>query len=146
MTNAQTSPRISVVALGVSNVTRAKAFYEGMGWTVAPSSTDRLVYFLSGGVMLALYDQVALAGEAAVTPRGEGFDRITLSQNVSTKDEVAQTLVKASQLGGRVTRSARDTTWGGHAGWFSDPDEHLWEIVWNPHWVMDSDGRVSPPK
>lgn len=32
-------------------------------------------------------------------------------------------------------RPAGDTFWGGYAGYFQDPDEHLWEVVWNPQWA-----------
>lgn len=31
-------------------------------------------------------------------------------------------------------KAAGDTFWGGYAGYFQDPDRHLWEVVWNPQW------------
>jgi uncharacterized glyoxalase superfamily protein PhnB len=40
-----------------------------------------------------------------------------------------------------IVKTAGQTFWGGYAGYFQDPDGHLWEIVWNPAWPdPDRDG------
>ena len=39
---------------------------------------------------------------------------------------------QAARAGARIIKPAQDTFYGGYAGYFSDPDGHLWEIVWNP--------------
>ena len=131
-------PQISFVTIGVKDLQRSRRFYEGMGWTASTASSESLVYFLSQRSMLALYDETALATEAGVPGEGEGFRKITLSQNVGSKSEVGATLSRALALGAQMTRAPRDTSWGGYAGWFADPDGHLWEVVWNPKWSMDT--------
>jgi catechol 2,3-dioxygenase-like lactoylglutathione lyase family enzyme len=139
-------PRISVVTLGVTDMPRARAFYERLGWRPSASSNERFTLFRSKGVLLALYGAEALAEDATVPPGGEGFRSFTVAQNVARKEDVATGLARAVAAGGKLVKPAQDVFWGGHSGYFADPDGHLWEVVWNPHWPLGPDGGVELTK
>jgi uncharacterized glyoxalase superfamily protein PhnB len=57
---------------------------------------------------------------------------ITIGHNVSSKKEVDAVMEQAESAGAIIVKPAHDTFWGGYAGYFEDPDRHLWEIAWNP--------------
>lgn len=126
-------PRISLVTLGVRDLERSARFYEaGLGLPRMPFEGG-CVFFTLNGSWLALYPWDALAGDAQVSHEGGGFRGITLAHNVSSKEEVEQVLEQAVKAGGRLVKPAQDVFWGGYSGYFADPDDHLWEVAWNPH-------------
>ena len=137
-------PRINVVTLGVEDVGRARQFYERLGWNAHPSSDVNIAFFQANGLVFALYGRNALAEDARI-PLGQGFGGVTLSYNVPTKAEVAPLLLLAQQAGGRIVKPAQDVFWGGHSGYFADPDGHLWEVAWNPIWGLQEDGSLKLP-
>ena len=138
--------RLSFVTLGVSDFQRSLAFYrDGLGFPLSPASKDDVAFFKTGGVVLALYPSDKLAEDALVSPDGSGFGRMTLAHNVRTREEVSEILTLARAAGATITKPAQETFWGGHAGYFADPDGHLWEIVWNPFFPMTDDGKVIVP-
>lgn len=129
-------PRITMITLGVSDLDRAVAFYGGgLGLPRRPSSGG-VAFFTTQGTWLALYPREKLAEDATVPAEGSGFSGIVLSHNVRAREEVASLLERAARAGARVVKPAADTFWGGHAGYFADPDGHLWEIAWNPHFPI----------
>jgi len=132
--------RMSIVTLGVRDLARARAFYDALGWRAKSDDGGIIAYNLLG-MALALYPWEELAGDAGVPPVGEGFRGVTLAHNVRTKEEVAATLAAAAQAGGRIVKPAQDVFWGGHSGYFADPDGHLWEVAWNPPAPLGADGR-----
>jgi len=134
-------PRISVVTLGVANLHRARVFYEALGWSVAAEDVvGQIVTFNLSGMGLALFPVADLAEDAEVLPEVPAFRGVTLAHNVRTREEVAPLLAEAEQAGGRIVKQSKDTDWGGHAGYFADPDGHLWEVCWNPHSPLAKDG------
>lgn len=136
---------ISVVTLGVSDLRRSRAFYERIGWKASPASQAEIAFFDTGGLVLALFDAGALAEDAGVSPEGSGFTGFTLAHNVATKDAVAEILRDAVAAGGTLVKPGEDVFWGGHRGYFADPDGFLWEVAWNPLWPMDSNGHLRLP-
>lgn len=138
-------PRITLITLGTKNLARARAFYEKMGFEASSASSDDVVFFKSGGAVLALYPREKLAEDALTSPHGSGFSGIVLAHNVLRREDVAFVLQEAATAGGRVLKSAQDVFWGGHSGYFADPDGHLWEVAWNPHFKMNEDGEVELP-
>jgi catechol 2,3-dioxygenase-like lactoylglutathione lyase family enzyme len=138
---------LHIVTLGYTNLARSRAFYEAVfGWPVSSASQDDVVFLKSGGVVLALYPQDKLAADAEVPPRvGAGFTGVTLAHNVTVKDDVAALLAKAQAEGATITKQAQDAFWGGHHGYFADPDGHLWEIAWNPYFPFNEDGSLRLP-
>ena len=95
-------------------------------------------------MVLALYPSEKLAEDAQVPPDGSGFRSVTLAHNVRRREDVSEVLRLAERAGATITKPAQDTFWGGHAGYFSDPDGHLWEVVWNPSFPFAEDGVVVP--
>lgn len=135
--------RISVVTLGVTDLERSRRFYEqGLGWRPAKGTDDNIVLFSAGSVILALYPLNRLAEDAEVVSSGAGFGGVTVSQNVGSPAEVDAALAQAVAAGGRILRKAQRVFWGGYSGYFADPDGHPWEIAYNPHWDLTSDGSV----
>jgi catechol 2,3-dioxygenase-like lactoylglutathione lyase family enzyme len=138
--------RLNIVTLGVSDLKRARKFYEdGLGWKASSASQDNIAFFQLGGIVLALYPHNLLAEDATVQPAGSGFSGITLAQNVRKKEEVFAVLNTAEAAGGKIVKPAQDVFWGGHSGYFADPDGHLWEVAWNPHFHLNSYGEVELP-
>ncbi|HZH26724.1 MAG TPA: VOC family protein [Azospirillaceae bacterium] len=140
--------RLSLVTLGVTDLARSRTFYDRLGWREAPASTDSVAFFQAGGVVLSLYGRSALAADAQVpnTPAPAGaFTGIALAHNVRTRAEVAQVLADAVAAGGRLLKPAQDAFWGGHSGYFADPDGHVREVAWNPFFPFDEAGNLRLP-
>jgi len=138
--------RINIVTLGVSDLQRARKFYEeGLGWKASSASQDTIVFFQLGGIVLALYPRGLLADDATVLADGSGFRGITLAHNARAKEDVAGILKIAEAAGGKIVKPAQDVFWGGHSGYFADPDGHLWEVAWNPHFKLNQRGEVELP-
>jgi catechol 2,3-dioxygenase-like lactoylglutathione lyase family enzyme len=138
--------QLNFVTLGVSDLARSRQFYEqGLGWTVSTASKGDIVFFQLGGIVLALYPRDLLAEDATVAAQGSGFGGFTLAQNVRQKSEVATVLSIAEAAGGQIVKPAQDTFWGGHSGYFADPDGNLWEVAWNPHLSLNALGEIALP-
>jgi uncharacterized protein len=143
-------PRISLVTLGVADLARSRRFYEdGLGWRPSAASVATTVFYQLGGLALALYGRAALAagsGLGAEAASGSGFGGIALAHNVRTRGEVDAVLAEAERAGGRVLAPAKTAEWGGYTGCFADPDGHVWEIAWNPHFALDAAGALRLPE
>lgn len=133
--------RVSLITLGVADVQRARAFYEALGWRAAPTEADDVVFFQSGGMVVALWDRGALAADSGVADPG-GFGGIALAHNVGSPEEVDAVLAEARAAGATVTKPGAPTFWGGYAGAFTDPDGHPWEVAHNPFWTLEADGSI----
>ena len=139
-------PRISIVTLGVKSIERSRKFYEsGLGFKVSSASQDDVVFLHTNGTILALYPWATLAEDARVNAMGEGFRGVTLAHNVAEKSEVGKVLTQAKEAGAKVLKEAQDVFWGGHSGYFADPDGHLWEVAWNPHFPFNKEGHLQIP-
>ena len=126
-------PRINMITLGVRNMEEAVRFYEkGLGFPRMPFEGGA-VFFTLNGSWLSLYPWNALAEDAAVSADGSGFRGITLAHVVSTREEVRDVLDRAVRAGGKLVKPAQEVFWGGYSGYVADPDGHLWEVAWNPH-------------
>ena len=133
--------RVSLITLGVSDLERARAFYEKLGWTTGAAPDDDVVFFQAGGMIVALWSRAQLA-EDTVVEDGGGWGGITLAYNVRSPAEVDAVLAEAASAGATIGRPGAETFWGGYSGVFIDPDGHAWEIAHNPHWTLDDDGSV----
>jgi catechol 2,3-dioxygenase-like lactoylglutathione lyase family enzyme len=134
--------RLSLVTLGVADLARSRAFYEGLGWTTGAAPADDVVFFQAGGMIVALWGREQLA-EDSVVADGGGWGGITLAHNVGSPEEVDAVLAEAERAGARVARPGAPTFWGGYSGVFHDPDGHPWEVAHNPHWTLAEDGSVA---
>jgi uncharacterized protein len=134
--------KLTLITLGVTDIARAKAFYNGLGWKPSPKSMDDLVLYPLGGMLLALYPREALAEDVGIAAEGQGFGGLTLSFNARSKEEVDQVLAEVAKKGGTVVKPAQEVFWGGYSGYFRDLDGHLFEVAYNPFWPLDDDGNV----
>ena len=142
MTDAVFEPRVSLVTLGVEDLARSRAFYERLGWRASVASQGDIVFFELGGLALALFARASLAADAGVEAAGLGFRAITLAHNVRAAEDVDRLIALAETAGARIVRPAQAAFWGGRTGYFADPDGHLWEIAWNPHFPLGADGAL----
>lgn len=133
-------PQISVITLGVDDLDRAVAFYrDGLGLeTEGIIGTEfehgAVAFFnLQQGLKLALWPRTSIAHDTGRSRSAPAATDLTLGHNVSGKSEVDAIMREAEKAGAKVIKPAQDTFWGGYAGYFQDPEGHLWEIVWNPH-------------
>jgi catechol 2,3-dioxygenase-like lactoylglutathione lyase family enzyme len=133
-------PRIAVLTIGVDNLQRSLEFYrDGLGLqTEGIVGTEfeygAVVFFkMQPGLILALYPRASLAHDAnlPVSPRSES--EFSIGHNVASEKEVDEVMNQARKAGAVVTKPAATTFWGGYAGYFKDPDGHLWEVLWNPN-------------
>ena len=137
-------PRISLITLGVDDLERSVGFYrDGLGLTTEgivgkESEFGAVAFFeLQGGLRLALWPRASLARDAELPLGPPGATGFALAHNVASKAEVDAVMAEARFAGAAMLKPARDTFWGGYAGYFQDPDQHLWEVVWNPQWKIE---------
>jgi hypothetical protein len=133
--------RVSLITLGVTDLARARRFYEALGWKTGAGPDDEVVFFQAGGMIVALWERASLAEDSAVTDTG-GWGGITLAYNARSPEEVDAVLAEAEGAGATIGRRGAATFWGGYSGVFLDPDGHAWEVAHNPHWTIADDGSV----
>lgn len=139
--------RLTAVTLGVADLQRARRFYEkGLGWSASLTSNKDVVFFQANGLVIALWGRANLAKDANLIDEGGGFSGIALAHNARSREEVDAVLSKAGHAGARVLKPGQETFWGGYAGYFADPDGHMWEVAWNPFWPLDDAGNVKLPE
>jgi uncharacterized protein len=137
--------RLSLITLGVADVSRARAFYEAVGWHMdggAEDDEDPVAFFQTGGHIVALWDRGKLAADSGVEDSG-GWGGVTLAYNVGSPEEVDTVIREARAAGATIAREGAETFWGGYSGVFIDPDGHPWEIAHNPGWTVHDDGRTT---
>ncbi|HEY1513445.1 MAG TPA: VOC family protein [Gaiellaceae bacterium] len=134
--------RVSLVTLGVSDLARARAFYEALGWRTGAGPDDDVVFFDTGGLIVSLWSRESLAEDSGVEDGG-GWGGVTFAYNVRSPAEVDAVISDARDAGVRIAREPGETFWGGYSGVFVDPDGHPWEVAHNPHWTLRDDGTVS---
>jgi uncharacterized protein len=144
-------PRITVLTLGVDDLETSLAFYrDGLGL-----ATDGIVgeefehgavafFDLQDGLKLALWPRTSIAHDTSLPASPRCPTEFTVGHNVSSRDEVDQVMEQARRAGATITKHAQETFWGGYAGYFQDPDGHVWEVVWNPRWE-DAEPPVGQP-
>lgn len=136
-------PRISMITLGVKDLTRSIKFYTELGFS-RRGEQDDVAFFDLDGTWLGLYNLEALADDAQVNSGGQGFNAFTLSHNVKSEAECVSVIDHAISIGATLVKKPQKVSWGGFSGYFSDPDGHLWEVAVNPFtWIGPAD---SPPE
>lgn len=136
---------LSFITLGVSDLSRSRAFYNALGWTESSGSQAEIAFYNVGSVVFGLFQREALADDANVSPAGSGFSGFTLAHNVESEAAVVSTLNEAVAAGATLVRPAEKVFWGGFRGYFADPDGFLWEVCFNPFFPLDEQGHVQLP-
>jgi catechol 2,3-dioxygenase-like lactoylglutathione lyase family enzyme len=134
-------PRITLLTLGVDDLDRAVAFYrDGLGLpTEGIVGTEyehgAVAFFeLQGGLKLALWPRASLARDAGLPVGPASATEFSIAHNVGSREQVDAVMTEAAAAGAGIVKPAADTFYGGYAGYFRDPDGHLWEVAWNPTW------------
>ncbi|BBD98555.1 glyoxalase [Sphingobium amiense] len=134
--------QISVITLGVSALARSRLFYtEGFGWKPV-FENDEIIFYQMNGFVLGTFEKSALEtdmGRHGLVSPGA----FSLAHNVADQADVAPLMERLVEAGGSLLRPADAPPHGGFRGYVADPDDHAWEIAWNPAWRIDADGHVT---
>jgi uncharacterized protein len=126
-------PKVTIITLGVSDLTRSRDFYEKkFGWTPASPSNDDIVFFQLNGILLSIFPAHSLAEDAGVSPDGTGFRKFSLAHNVGSEKEVDELINTLKSKGVKIVKRPQKVYWGGYSSYVADPDGNLWEIAFNP--------------
>lgn len=136
-------PRITIITIGVDDLERALRFYrDGLGLRTQgvigkEFEFGAVAFFdLQAGLKLALWPRESISHDSGLPLSAPNPTEFTLGHNVSSKSEVDEVMDQAKAAGAVIVKPAHDTFWGGYAGYFQDPDRHLWEVAWNPQLVV----------
>ena len=133
--------QISLITLGIADFARSKRFYgEGFGWTPV-FETPGIVFYQMNGLMLGLWPVPELEADMQ-RPWLVRPGAFALAHNVAAQADVQPLLDRLVAAGGRLLRAADAPPHGGFRGYVADPDDHAWEIAWNPAWPIDAEGHV----
>ncbi len=138
--------RITLITLGVRDLEKSTAFFERLGWRRSLREAVGVTFFQCGCIAVSLFPRPELAKDAGVSPHGEGFGGFAIAYNTRMKEDVDTVLVEAKFAGAEIVKPAQEAFWGGYSGYFRDLDGHLWEVAWNPGFVLDESGAVRLPE
>lgn len=132
-------PRVTVITLGVDDLERACRFYrDGLGLQTSGIVGTEFEYGavaffqLESGIVLALWPRTSISRDTGLPVTPSSPTDLTLGHNVGSRDEVDRVMAESVAAGATEVKRAANTFWGGYAGYFQDPDGHLWEVAWNP--------------
>lgn len=136
-------PRISLITLAVDDLEASLGFYRDRlglateGIIGEDFENGAVAFFdLQSNLKLALYPRKSLSKDSGLPLSHSGAPAFSIGHNVASKAEVDQVMEQAKNAGAVIVKPAEDTFWGGYAGYFQDPNGHLWEIAWNPQWPI----------
>lgn len=137
-------PRITVITIGVDDLERSFNFYRGGLGLKSEGIIGRefehgaVAFFeLQHGLRLAVWPRKSLAHDSGLPLCAPSATEFSLGHNVSSSAEVDAVMAQVKGAGAVIVKPAQETLWGGYAGYFQDPDHHLWEVVWNPQWQLE---------
>jgi hypothetical protein len=139
-------PRFTVLTLGVDDIEKSFKFYaDGLGFPTKGivgrefEHGEAAFFDLKNGIKIALYSRDNIAWDAKLKKANPSATEFTIGYNVKSQSEVAVIMKLAEIAGAKITKPAEKTFWGGYAGYFQDPDGHLWEILWNPNLIPEDE-------
>ncbi len=136
--------RVTLITLGVDDLTRTRAFYLALGWQPVEVAEGMACYQLHGqGLML--FGSADLAADQGRAGHDLGTGAMTLGQNFDSPADVDAAFATAIAAGATVLKRPEPVFWGGYSGYFADPDGHVWELAHNPFWPLARDGSLTLP-
>jgi uncharacterized protein len=139
-------PNFSIVTLGVADLDRSIAFYQALGWESRGQREQGILWFRTSGTWIGLFAYDELAADAALQPLPQGslpaYRGSTLALNLPSEAAVDEAFECFAEAGATLVKPAAHLGWGGYAGYVADPDGHLWELCFNPHFPIDAAGRI----
>ena len=139
-----TPQRVTLITLGVADLTAARAFYARLGW-VEHSGTEDVAFYQMHGTVLGLFGREDLARDQGREGVALGTGAMTLAQNFASEAEVDAAFDVAILAGGTALKCPEKVFWGGYSGYWADPDGHVWEVAMNPFWPLNDDGSLTLP-
>lgn len=137
------SAHISMVTLGVDDLSSMTRFYAALGYKKSEkNSNDNVSFFDAGGTVLGLYGREALSEDVTADVGRQGNGAVTIAQNFPNEEAVDAFLDLAEKNGARIVKPAQKVFWGGYSGYFADPEGHIWEVAHNPFWELSENGTV----
>lgn len=134
--------RMSIITLGVKDISISRNFYESLGWSVATNkSSERIVAFNMQGFVIALYERSDLEDDVGIGMKANGQLPFSLAYTVLSENEVDATMGLVEKCGGTIVKLPQKVFWGGYSGYFSDKDGFLWEVAYNPFASHDATGK-----
>ena len=140
-----TPQRVTLITLGVEDLSRSRAFYETLGWKAAEAQ-EGVVFFQMHGALLGLFGKEALAKDQGRPGAELGTGAITLAQNFPSEAEVDGAWESAVKAGAAPLKKPEKMFWGGYSGYYADPDGPVWEVAMNPFWPLAEDGSLTLPE
>ena len=140
-----TPQRVTLITLGVADLTASRAFYTRLGWQEHGESRDTVVFFQMHGAVLGLFPLAELAKDQGREGAALGVGATTLAQNFATDAEVDAAFAAALAAGGSALKAPEKVFWGGYSGYWADLDGHVWEVAMNPFWPLNTDGSLTLP-
>jgi uncharacterized protein len=137
-------PRFSIITIAVGDLENMARFYEAMGLPRHKGVTDGVAFFQMGGVILGLFPTKSAEEDSGIS-FGTGIPRVYLAYNTRSDEEVDAVLATAAAAGGKIVKAAGRAFWGGWYGYFSDPEDNLWEVAHNPDFPIDAAGNIKLP-
>lgn len=135
--------RMSIVTIGVASVARSRAFYEALGWQASAHSDEGIVWFATAGSALGIFESRELSDDAGLGyEQTASFRNATMAINLESPEAVDAAWQVALAAGATEIKQPQTAVWGGHSGYFADPDGHLWELVFVPKMTLGADGRL----
>jgi predicted lactoylglutathione lyase len=139
-----TLQRVTLITLGVADLTCAKIFYGALGWT--PTSDEgEVVFYQINGMVLGFFGLGPLAKDQGRPDAQLGTGAMTLAQNFNTDAAVDVAYALALTAGATALKAPEKVFWGGYSGYYADPDGHVWEVAHNPFWELNPDGSLTLP-
>ena len=134
--------RVTFITLTVTDMARARAYYEGLGWVLEDAMGEATFYAMSGA-KLSLFTRAGLAAETGIPEADLRTGAMTLAQNHSSRAAVDAAFAHAVGCGARPVRAPFATDWGGYSSYVADPDGHLWEFAYNPFSPLNTEGHIA---
>jgi len=140
-----TAQRVTLITVGVADLTAARAFYARLGWVEHGESQPGVAFFQMHGAVLALFGRADLAADQGRPGAALGTGAVTLAQNFGTEAEVDSAFAAALAAAGTALKAPEKVFWGGYSGYWADPDGHVWEVAMNPFWPLTAEGSLTLP-
>ncbi|MGH1370056.1 MAG: VOC family protein [Maritimibacter sp.] len=132
--------RVTLITLAVTDLARARAYYEGLGWQ-PEEALEQVAFYTMDGMKFGLFTLEGLKRETGRDDLATGAT--TLAQNFSTEAEVDDMFARAIAAGAKPLAPPSKMEWGGYSSYVEDPDGHIWEFAMNPFWTVDPQGRLA---
>jgi predicted lactoylglutathione lyase len=123
---------ISCVTVPVDDLQKSIAFYQnGLGLTLEESDEDSAIFDLDG-VSLTLMQRSEFGTyveRLGHRPAARGAAETIISYFTESKGEVDTVMSQVQRAGGQIVAASDED--GVYSGYFTDPDGHTWEVLFD---------------